>query len=94
MHRRKKEYNMADQVEEYVPDQRSVEETLFKRFRDAFRDQHGFEREEWSWAARNGKRRRFDHVRYRGLRPTLAEYLDHQALSDHRALEVHFAMAA
>jgi exonuclease III len=73
------------------PDQRSVEETLFKRFHDAFREQHGFEREEWSWIAQNGQRRRFDHVLYRGLRPTFAEYLDHQALSDHRALEVHFA---
>ena len=72
------------------PEQRKVEENLFKRFNDAFRQLHGYPREEWSWIARNGQWRRFDHVLYRGLRPSFAAYLDHQALSDHRALEVHF----
>jgi endonuclease/exonuclease/phosphatase (EEP) superfamily protein YafD len=72
-------------------EQRSVEENLFKRFNDAFRQLNGYACEEWSWIARNGQWRRFDHVLYRGLRPSFAAYLDHQALSDHRALEVHFA---
>jgi exonuclease III len=73
------------------PEQRSVEQNLFNRFCDAFRQLNGYEREEWSWIARNGQWRRFDHVLYRGLRPIFAQYLDHQGLSDHRALEVHFA---
>jgi endonuclease/exonuclease/phosphatase (EEP) superfamily protein YafD len=73
------------------PNQQAVEEALFGRFRDAFRQQHGFGRNEWSWIARNGQWRRFDHVLYCGLRSTFAEYLHHQALSDHQALEVHFA---
>ena len=54
------------------PEQRKVEENLFKRFNDAFRQLHGYPREEWSWIARNGQWRRFDHVLYRGLRPSFA----------------------
>ena len=63
------------------PEQRHVEEMLFKRFRDAFRQLEGYGCEEWSWIARNGQWRRFDHVLYRGLQPVFAEYLDHQALA-------------
>ncbi len=74
------------------PDQQGVERELFGQFHDAFRQCHGFKREEWSWIApKTGQWRRFDHVLYRGLHPTFAEYADHQGLSDHRALEVHFA---
>jgi hypothetical protein len=73
------------------PEQRGVEENLFKRFNHAFRQLNGYGCEEWSWIARNGQWRRFDHVLHRGLRPPFAEYLDYQSLSDRGALEVHFA---
>jgi len=66
---------------------------------DAFRDVHGYERQEFSWYLRRGgldtRGSRFDHVfASHALRPTTARYLHDlrtTGLSDHSAMEVVFA---